>query len=66
MKNNYNNMKIDELKAEEAKLRSELLNLRFQNKVGQLADPSLIAKARRNIARVKTALKLKEIAGAKE
>lgn len=66
MKTNYNIMKIEELKAEEAKLRSELFNLTFQNKVGQLNDPSQIKKAKRNIAKVKTALRLKEIAGAKE
>ncbi len=66
MKTNYNSMKIEELKAEEAKLRSELFNLTFQNKVGQLTDPSQIRKAKRNIAKVKTALRLKEIAGAKE
>ena len=66
MKTNYNSMKIEELKAEEIKLRSELFNLTFQNKVGQLADPTQIKKTKRNIARVKTILRLKEIAGAKE
>ncbi len=66
MKNNYNNMKIKELEAEEAKLRSELFNLNFQNKVGQLANPSQINIVKKNIARVKTALRKKQIAGAKE
>ncbi len=66
MKTNYNAMKIEELKAEEAKLRSELFNLTFQNKVGQLTDSSQIRKTRRNIAKVKTALRLKKLAGAKE
>ena len=66
MKTNYNTMKIKELEAEVTKLRSELFNLTFQNKVGQLADTSQIKIVKRNIARVKTALKQKEIAGAKE
>ena len=66
MKNNYNAMSIQELVAEESKLRSELFNLTFQNKVGQLADTSRIRIVKKNIARVKTALKIKEIAGAKE
>ena len=66
MKTSYNTMKIKELEAEEAKLRTELFNLTFQNKVGQLADTSRINIVKRNIARVKTALKQKEIAGAKE
>ena len=66
MKNNYNAMSIQELVAEESKLRSELFNLTFQNKVGQLADTSRIRIVKKNIARVKTALKIKESAGAKE
>lgn len=66
MKNNYNNMTVKELAAEESKLRSELFNLTFQNKVGQLQDTSRIRIVKRNIARVKTALKQKQIAGAKE
>ncbi len=66
MKNNYKDLSIKELAAEESKLRSELFNLTFQNKVGQLADTSRIRIVKRNIARVKTALNQKKIAGAKE
>ena len=66
MKNNYKDMSIKELTAEENKLRSELFNLTFQNKVGQLQDTSRIRIVKRNIARVKTALKQKAVAGAKE
>lgn len=66
MKNNYNNLSVEALVAEENKLRSELFNLAFQNKVGQLQDTSRIRIVKKNIARVKTALKLKKIAGDKE
>lgn len=66
MKNNYKDLSIEELSAEENKLRSELFNLTFQNKVGQLADTSRIRIAKKNIARVKTAIRLKKMAGAKE
>ena len=66
MKNNYNDLSIKELTAEESKLRSELFNLTFQNKVGQLADTSRIRIVKKNIARVKTALTQKKMAGAKE
>ena len=66
MKNNYKDLSIAELNAEESKLRSELFNLTFQNKVGQLADTSRIRIVKKNIARVKTALNQKKLAGAKE
>ena len=66
MKNNYNELSIKELTAEENKLRSELFNLTFQNKVGQLQDNSQIRIVKRNIARVKTAINQKKNAGAKE
>ena len=65
MKNNYRNLSVKELTDEESKLRSELFNLTFQNKVGQLQDTSRIRIVKKNIARVKTALKQKS-AGAKE
>ena len=66
MKNNYKDLSIQELTAEESKLRSELFNLTFQNKVGQLADTSRIRIVKKNIARLKTALNEKKLAGAKE
>lgn len=66
MKNNYKDLSIKELTAEESKLRSELFNLTFQNKVGQLKDTSSIRITKRNIARVKTAINKKKIAGDKE
>ena len=66
MKNNYKDLSIAELTAEESKLRSELFNLTFQNKVGQLADTSRIRIVKKNIARVKIALNQKKNAGAKE
>ena len=62
MKNNYKDLSMKELTAEESKLRSELFNLTFQNKVGQLTDTSKIRLVKRNIARVKTALNQKKLA----
>ena len=66
MKNNYKDLSINELTAEEKKLRDELFNLTFQNKVGQLSDTSRIRIVKKNIARVKTEINAKKIAGAKE
>ena len=54
MKNNYKELSINELVAEESKLRSELFNLNFQNKVGQLKDTSRIRIVKKNIAKIKT------------
>ena len=66
MKNNYKDLSIKELTAEESKLRSELFNLTCQNKVGQLPNTSRIRQVKKDIARVKTALNQKKLAGAKE
>ena len=66
MKNNYKDLSIKELTAEESKLRSELFNLTFKNKVGQLANTARISIVKKEIARVKTALNQKKIAGIKE
>ena len=65
MKNNYREMTLDELKLEEGKLKQELFNLTFQNSVGQLKDTSSIRTVKKNIARVKTAIREKA-EGAKE
>ncbi len=66
MKNNYKEMSVTELTNEENKLRTELFNLTFQKKVGQLKDTSSIRETKREIARVKTELNAKKLAGAKE
>ena len=66
MKNNFKDLSIKELTAKESELRSELFNLTFQNKVGQLTDTSRIRVVKKDIARVKTALNQKKLAGAKE
>ena len=42
-------------------LKSELFNLRFQLAVGQLSNPMRIREVRREIARVKTVMRQKEI-----
>lgn len=54
MKNNYREMTLTELVAEESKLKSELFNLNFQNKVGQLKDTARIKLVKKDIARIKT------------
>lgn len=57
---------IRELSAQELEdkvknLKRELFNLRFQNATNQLDNPSRIVSVKKDIARVKTVLKEKEI-----
>ncbi len=42
-------------------LKEELFNLRFQNATNQLENPKRIASVKKDIARVKTVLKEKEL-----
>ena len=42
-------------------LKEELFNLRFQNATNQLDNPGRIASVKKDIARVKTVLKEKEL-----
>ena len=42
-------------------LKEELFNLRFQNATNQLDNPMRIARVKKDIARVKTVLKEKEL-----
>lgn len=44
--------------------KEELFNLRFQNATGQLDDPSRLTVVKRDIARVLTELRTREIADA--
>jgi large subunit ribosomal protein L29 len=60
------NMSPAELNAEELKLKKELFNLRFQHVTGQLENPLKMRDLRRDIARVKTVLREKELKKAEE
>jgi large subunit ribosomal protein L29 len=51
---------IDELRA----TKHEALNLRFRNATGQLDNTAEISKARRQIARINTLIRQREIAAA--
>ena len=43
--------------------KSELLNLRFQLAVGQLENTAAISECKKDIARVKTIMRQRELAG---
>ncbi len=50
-----------ELNAELDKMKQELFNLRFQHVTGQLENPVKMREVKRNIARVKTIIREKEL-----
>ncbi|MBE6037213.1 MAG: 50S ribosomal protein L29 [Clostridiales bacterium] len=50
-----------ELVAEEKKLKNELFNLRFQHVTGQLDNPIKLRDLKKDIARVKTVIREKEL-----
>ena len=50
-----------ELNAELAKMKKDLFNLRFQHVTGQLENPIKMRDTKRDIARVKTELRQREI-----
>ncbi len=51
-----------ELNAELLKMKKDLFNLRFQHVTGQLENPIKLRDTKRNIARVKTIIREKELA----
>ena len=53
-----------ELNAELDKMKQELFNLRFQHVTGQLENPVKMRETKRDIARVKTIIREKELAKA--
>lgn len=57
----YTEMNEDELNNEIKNLKEEFFNLRFQIATGHLEDNSKIGKIRKQIARVKTILRQKEL-----
>ncbi len=50
-----------ELAAELEKMKKELFNLRFQHVTGQLENPVKMREVKRDIARVKTIIREKEL-----
>ena len=50
-----------ELNEKLASLKSELFNLRFQHAINQLENPMRLVEVRKDIARVKTALRELEL-----
>ena len=55
-----------ELIEQERELREELFNLRFQYSTGQLENTMAIVRVKKDIARVKTILRERELAGERE
>ena len=53
----------EELLKQEKDLKAELFNLRFQTVTGQLSNASRIPACRKDIARIKTVLRERELAG---
>ncbi len=54
-----------ELRQKEKEVTEELFNLKFQHATGQLENTERLPQVRKDLARVKTVLRQKEIAAAK-
>lgn len=54
---------LDEIELKLRETREELFNLRFQNATGQLDNYKRIGELRRDVARIRTLLREREIAG---
>ena len=56
-------MTVAELTAELNKQKKELFNLRFQHVTGQLENPIKMRDVKKDIARIKTVIREKELRG---
>ena len=59
-------LSTEEIKAKIADTREELMKLRFQQVMGQLTDTSRLISMRRDIARMKTILRERDLAAQME
>ncbi|MBQ9145584.1 MAG: 50S ribosomal protein L29 [Clostridia bacterium] len=59
--NDYAKMTMADLQSELTKLKAQLFNLRFQLAAGQLTNNSLIASCKKDIARVSTIIRQREL-----
>jgi len=57
----YHDMTDVELRAKYSSLKQELFNLRFQHATGQLKNPLMLKTVKKDIARVMTILKEREL-----
>ena len=62
----YRSLDDAALVQELAEVKDALFKLRFQNATGQLDDVSAIKKQRKQVARINTELRAREIAAAEE
>ncbi len=62
--NKVRELTTEELNAREKELKTELFNLRFQLATGQLANPQRIKECKKDIARVKTLIRERELKAA--
>ena len=64
--NEIRDKSIAELNEELVALKGELFRLRFQHAINQLENPLKLQSVKRDIARVKTILRERELKGIKE
>lgn len=62
--NKMRDMTSQELTEKERELKAELFNLRFQLATGQLNNPQRLGDCKRDIARVKTLIRERELKAA--
>lgn len=55
-------LSLDELRSKAGEMGEEVFNLQFQHATGQLENPMRLVGAKKNIARVKTVIREKELA----
>ena len=59
--NEVHGMTNDELQAKLVSLKEEQFNLRFRHATGQLENPCVLKQVKKDIARVKTVIREREI-----
>ena len=64
--NKFRELSGDALLEREKELKTELFNLRFQSATGQLNNPQRINECKKDIARVKTIIRERELKAAAE
>ena len=62
-KNQFSEMSAAELNDKVVELKKELFTLRFQLATGQLQNTAAIRECKKSIARVKTVIRQRELAG---